>query len=104
MPSFIQRVMHPEWYHGHGKRPPFFEGWYFTPDRESSKIVSTELGRIGVGICNDNQTCWFLRAMTRDLQRDDYRWELGQVRHPILPTKVTYLFGLPQRRSASASA
>lgn len=45
-----------------------------------------------------------LRAMTRDLQRDDYRWELGQVRHPILPTKVTYLFGLPQRRSASASA
>lgn len=45
---------------------PVFEGWYFTPDRESSKIVSTELGRIGVGICNDNQTCWFLRAMTRD--------------------------------------
>ena len=21
--------MHPEWYHGHGKRPPFFEGWYY---------------------------------------------------------------------------
>ena len=21
--------MHPEWYHGHYKRPPFFEGWYY---------------------------------------------------------------------------
>jgi tocopherol cyclase len=21
--------MHPEWYHGHDKRPPFFEGWYY---------------------------------------------------------------------------
>ncbi len=29
MPSFIQRVMHPEWYHGQRKQPPFFEGWYF---------------------------------------------------------------------------
>ena len=24
-----QKVLHPEWYHGHGKQPPFFEGWYF---------------------------------------------------------------------------
>ena len=23
------RVMYPEWYHGHRKEPPFFEGWYF---------------------------------------------------------------------------
>lgn len=38
-----------------------------------------------------------LWAMTRSLQRDDYRWEVGQVRHPLLPTKVTYLLGLPQR-------
>lgn len=38
-----------------------------------------------------------LRAMTRSLQRDDYHWEIGQVRHPLLPTKVTYLLGLPQR-------
>ncbi|MGZ4325895.1 MAG: class I SAM-dependent methyltransferase [Solirubrobacteraceae bacterium] len=38
-----------------------------------------------------------LRAMTRPLERDDYRWEVGQTRHPVLPTKVTYLLGLPQR-------
>jgi hypothetical protein len=25
----LQRVLHPEWYHGHRKRPPFFEGWYY---------------------------------------------------------------------------
>lgn len=27
--NYIQRVMNPVWYHGHGKNPPFFEGWYF---------------------------------------------------------------------------
>ena len=25
----LARVLHPAWYHGHDKRPPFFEGWYF---------------------------------------------------------------------------
>lgn len=37
-----------------------------------------------------------LRAMTRPLQRDDYRWEIGEAPHPLLPTKVTYLLGLPR--------
>jgi hypothetical protein len=26
---FLQRVRHPERYHGHAHRPPFFEGWYY---------------------------------------------------------------------------
>lgn len=43
-----------------------------------------------------------LRGLTGTLQSDDYVWEVGQVRHAVLPTKVTYLLGLP-RRSASAS-
>jgi hypothetical protein len=43
-----------------------------------------------------------LRAMTRPLERDDYRWEIGQTRHPLLPTKVTYLLGLPQRAGATS--
>ena len=38
-----------------------------------------------------------LRAMTAPLRRADYRWEIGQARHPILPTKVTYVIGLPRR-------
>lgn len=25
----IRSVLNPAWYHGHGKKPPFFEGWYF---------------------------------------------------------------------------
>jgi len=29
MMNYIKRVMNPAWYHGHGKKPPFFEGWYF---------------------------------------------------------------------------
>jgi len=27
--NFIRRTMNPDAYHGHGRRPPFFEGWYF---------------------------------------------------------------------------
>lgn len=38
-----------------------------------------------------------LRAMTAPLQRADYRWEIGQARHPILPTRVSYVIGLPAR-------
>ncbi len=29
MANFIQSTLHPAWYHGYGKKPPFFEGWYF---------------------------------------------------------------------------
>ncbi len=29
MSNFIERTMNPAWYHGHNKRPPFFEGWYY---------------------------------------------------------------------------
>lgn len=29
MRGYIERVMHPERYHGHNRQPPFFEGWYF---------------------------------------------------------------------------
>ncbi len=42
MPSFIERVFHPDWYHGHGKQPPFFEGWYY------KLIDSTEQHRYAV--------------------------------------------------------
>lgn len=29
MRRFIYQTLHPEIYHGHRKKPPFFEGWYF---------------------------------------------------------------------------
>jgi N-carbamoylputrescine amidase len=41
---------------------PVFEGWYFT-SCDRPKVIDTELGRIAVGICNDNQTAAFLRRM-----------------------------------------
>jgi len=25
----LRAILHPSFYHGHGKRPPFFEGWYY---------------------------------------------------------------------------
>lgn len=33
--QFIHPTLHPAVYHGHGKRPPFFEGWYY-------KLVSAD--------------------------------------------------------------
>ncbi len=29
MKQFWQTTMNPSWYHGHGRKPPFFEGWYY---------------------------------------------------------------------------
>ncbi len=29
MVNFIQTRLNPDWYHGKGKRAPFFEGWYY---------------------------------------------------------------------------
>jgi len=41
---------------------PAFEGWFFKPC-ERPKIIETSLGKLGVGICNDNQMGVFLRQM-----------------------------------------
>ena len=35
MKRYLERVRHPEWYHGHHRKPPYFEGWYF-------KLVSAD--------------------------------------------------------------
>lgn len=40
-----------------------------------------------------------LRAMTKSMQRPGYRWEIGTVKHPLLPGKVSYLLGLPTDRA-----
>jgi hypothetical protein len=29
MIRFLRSILHPAAYHGHGKKPPFFEGWYY---------------------------------------------------------------------------
>lgn len=44
-----------------------------------------------------------LHAMTRPLQRADYSWEIGQVKHAVLPTRVTYLIGLPSPGAAQVA-
>jgi hypothetical protein len=38
MATVIERTLNPNWYHGHTKKPPFFEGWYY-------KIVSADRTR-----------------------------------------------------------
>jgi N-carbamoylputrescine amidase len=44
---------------------PAFEGWYFTSCAEP-KLIDTALGRIAVGICQDNHTARFMRRVLRD--------------------------------------
>ena len=41
---------------------PAFEGWFFTPCSRP-RIIDTPLGRLAVGICNDNQTSSFLQEV-----------------------------------------
>jgi len=52
MPGFITRTLNPDWYHGHNRVPPFFEGWYFklvSPggDQRMAVIPGVFLGRDG---------------------------------------------------------
>ena len=44
---------------------PAFEGWYFRSCAQS-KVIDTELGRIAVGICQDNHTARFFRRVMAD--------------------------------------
>jgi N-carbamoylputrescine amidase len=41
---------------------PAFEGWYFKSSADP-KVIDTDLGRIGIGICNDNNTAAFMYSM-----------------------------------------
>lgn len=27
--SYLKNILNPDFYHGHGRKPPFFEGWYY---------------------------------------------------------------------------
>jgi N-carbamoylputrescine amidase len=44
---------------------PAFEGWYFKSCPEP-KVIDSELGRISVGICQDNHTARFFERVMRD--------------------------------------
>jgi N-carbamoylputrescine amidase len=43
---------------------PGFEGWYFR-GCPGPKVIETEIGRIGIGICYDNHTARFLGQLRR---------------------------------------
>jgi N-carbamoylputrescine amidase len=44
---------------------PGFEGWFFR-SCSGPKVIETELGRVGVGICWDNSTARFLRHVSQE--------------------------------------
>jgi N-carbamoylputrescine amidase len=44
---------------------PAFEGWYFK-SCDGPKVIETALGRIAVGICQDNHTARFMRGLLDD--------------------------------------
>lgn len=49
----------------HKESLPGFEGWFFRSCPES-KVIETEIGRIGVGICHDNNTAQFMRRVSQE--------------------------------------
>jgi N-carbamoylputrescine amidase len=44
---------------------PGFEGWFFR-SCSAPKVIETELGRIGVGICHDNNLARFMRGLAQE--------------------------------------
>ena len=44
---------------------PGFEGWFFR-SCSGPKVIETEIGRVGVGICWDNNTARFMRRMCQE--------------------------------------
>ncbi len=57
--NFIRNVLSPALYHGHNRKPPFFEGWYF-------KLVSAdERHRFTVipGIIKSGEAHAFVQAL-----------------------------------------
>lgn len=44
---------------------PGFEGWFFR-SCSGPKVIETELGRIAVGICHDNNTARFMRSVCQE--------------------------------------
>lgn len=44
---------------------PAFEGWFFRSSAEP-KVIATDLGRIAIGICQDNHTARFFRRVMRE--------------------------------------
>jgi N-carbamoylputrescine amidase len=44
---------------------PGFEGWFFS-SCSGPKVIETEFGRVGIGICWDNNTARFMRTMSQE--------------------------------------
>lgn len=62
MMQYFRRSLNPAWYHGRGKKPPFFEGWYFkvinaTEDRRFAFIPGIFINR------DDSRTHSFIQVL-----------------------------------------
>jgi len=68
MRSFFHSTLNPAIYHGHNKRPPFFEGWYY-------KLVSANgLQRLAIipGVFLGENNHAFVQILDGSAQRADY--------------------------------
>jgi hypothetical protein len=64
----IYSTLHPEIYHGHGRKPPFFEGWYF-------KLISAdEAGRYAIipGVSLSGEAHAFVQVLDGRTGRSAY--------------------------------
>ena len=67
---------------------PGFEGWFFN-SCSGPKLIETEFGRVGIGICWDNNTSRFMREMNQQ-QIDLLRRGTGHLRAECI-TVVDYV-------------
>ena len=88
--------------------------WLFVPFRRPfrwSRIVWTYLIPViplvlfldGVVSCLRAYSLGELREMTKELASSGYRWEIGEQPGGLLPVRITYLFGCPQRIAAESA-
>ena len=88
--------------------------WLFVPFRRPfrwSRLVWTYLIPViplvlfldGVVSCLRAYSLGELREMTKELASSGYRWEIGEQPGGLLPVRITYLFGCPQRIAAESA-
>jgi hypothetical protein len=57
----------------------------------------------GLVSCLRSYSVGELKEMTRELESEGYRWEIGTRTGGFLPVRITYLLGSPQNVSAESA-
>ena len=84
----------------HHPRPVHAQGQFQFDVRRQDTIPILPLLCLWDGIvsCLRSYSARELRELVRDLESEDYTWDVGELRFPGTPVTVAYLIGLPAGR------